>query len=78
MDDKEVDPLGADLDTPLSKREEFQRNYKDPTRRKEAYLDYYAHNHPIPSWVEIAHTLRTCGLPQQTGIVQTTYVQGIV
>ena len=56
---------------------EFKRNYGDPARRKEAYLDYYAHNHPLASWTEVAKVLRSFGLLQQADVVKKTYVQGM-
>ena len=77
MNDVFVDDIGVYLGTPSSKSEEFRRNYQNPTQRKEAYLDYYVHNHPATSWVEITETLRGCVLPRQAAIVENTYIQGI-
>ena len=77
MDDYRVDSLGGYLETPPSKRAEFQMNYQDPARRKEAYLDYYAHNHPLASWSRVAVALRLCELPQEADVVEKTYVQGM-
>ena len=77
MNDGEVDDVGIYLDTPSSKAEEFQMNYKNPARRKEAYLDYYVRNNPLASWTEIADTLNTYNLPQQAAVVENTYIQGI-
>ena len=77
MDDDWVDRMGGYLDTPSSKKEEFQMNYKNPARRKEAYLDYYVHNNPLASWTEIAVTLNTYNLLQQAAVVENTYIQGI-
>ena len=74
MSARDVDKLGASLDTPLSKREEFKMNYQDPARRKEAYLDYYVHNNPLASWTKVAGALRRCGLPEQATVVENTYV----
>ena len=68
---------GVYLDTPPSKREEFKINYQSPARRKEAYLDYYIHNHPTASWTRIAEALRDYGLRQQADVVANTYIQGI-
>jgi hypothetical protein len=76
MDDGHVDDMGADLDTPSSKKEEFKMNYQNPAQRKEAYLDYYVHNHPLASWTMIADTLSVCELPQQAAVVENTYIQG--
>ena len=77
MDDVFVDAIGAYLDTPSSKGGEFRRNYRNPARRKEAYLDYYVHNHPTASWVKIAETLRRYLVPRQAAVVENTYIQGI-
>ena len=49
MGDVFVDFMGDNLDTPSSKKEQFQMNYQNPAQRKEAYLDYYVHNHPAAS-----------------------------
>ena len=78
MDDEYVDFMGHYLDTPYSKIEEFQMNYQNPAQRKEAYLDYYAHNHPAASWTKIAEALRLYQLPQQTDVVKSTYIQGML
>ena len=72
-----ADRIGFYLGTPSSKSKEFQRNYRNPAQRKEAYLDYYVHNHPAASWMKIAKTLRRCELPQQAAMVENTYIQGI-
>ena len=77
MDDNCVDNLGVFLYTPPSKRAEFQMNYRDPARRKEAYLDEYAHNHPLASWSRVAEVLRWYELPQEADVVKKTYVQGM-
>ena len=77
MDDNLVNGMGVYLDTPLSKREEFQMNYRNSTRRMEAYLDYYVHNHPTASWTKIAKVLHSCRLPQQAAVVENTYIQGM-
>jgi hypothetical protein len=71
-----VDDVGIFLDTPSSKREEFKMNYQNPAQRKEAYLDYYVHNHPLASWTKIAKLLHDYGLPQQAAVVENTYIQG--
>ena len=52
-------------------------NYKDPARRKEAYLDYYVHNNPLASWTKVAEALRRCELPEQATVVENTYVKGM-
>ena len=79
MDDEYViDAMSYDLDTPSSKREEFEMNYQNRAQRKEAYLDYYAHNHPAASWTWIAELLRRFGLPQQAAVVENTYIQGML
>ena len=77
MHDRRVADLGFYLRTPSSKRAEFQMNYQDPARRKEAYLDYYAHNYPLASWSEVAEVLHRCELYQVADMVKKTYVQGM-
>ena len=72
------DYVGDYLDTPPSKREEFKMNYQSPAQRKEAYLDYYVHNHPAASWTKIAKALRQYGQPQQAAVVENTYIQGVL
>ena len=77
MDDYRVDSLGVYLDTPPSKKAEFQMNYQDPAWRKEAYLDYYTHNNPLVSWSEVAVALRLSSLPKEADVVEKTFVQGM-
>ena len=77
MDDGYVDYMGDNLYTPLSKTREFKMNYQNPAQRKEAYLDYYVHNHPVASWTNIAQILHVCELPQQAAVVENTYIQGM-
>ena len=76
MDDVYVDFLGGYLDTPSSKSKEFLMNYLNPAQRKEAYLDYYVHNHPAPSWTKVAGVLNENGLFQQATVVGNTYIEG--
>ena len=78
MSDGDVDLMGDDLDTPYSKRKEFEMNYQNPAQRKEAYLDYYVHNHPAASWTKIAEVLHRCDLSQQAAVVENTYIQGML
>ena len=73
-----VDLVGFLLDTPSSKSEEFKMNYQNPAQRKEAYLDYYVHNHPLASWTMIANVLHRFELPQQAAVVENTYIQGML
>ena len=77
IDDDRVDNLAGYIDIRSSKRAEFQMNYQDPARRKEAYLDYYAHNHPLASWSKVAEALRGFRLHQEADVVEKTYVQGM-
>ena len=72
-----VDRVGVFLAIPSSKIENFKRNYRNPAQRKEAYFDYYVHNHPTASWVKISETLRSYSLPRQAAMVENTYIQGI-
>ena len=78
MRDRHVDLMGDYLDTPYSKGEEVKMNYQNPAQRKEAYLDYYAHNHPAASWTKIAEVLHWYKLPQQAAVVENTYIQGML
>ena len=78
MRDRDIDDMGDYLGTPSSKREEFKMNYQNPTQRKEAYLDYYVHNHPAASWPMIVGGLCFCMLPQQAAMVENTYIQGML
>ena len=68
--------IGDFLCLPQSKLEEIKRNYQSNTKRKEAYLDTYAHVHPCPSWKKISEVLLECGLDQQAEEVNNVYVQG--
>ena len=76
MDDRDVDFMDDYLDTPTSKSMEFKMTYQNPTQRKEAYLDYYVHNHPLASWTKIAEMLHGYFLSQQATVVENTYIQG--
>ena len=76
MSDGFVDGMGKYLGTPSSKREEFKMTYQHPAQRKEAYLDYYVHNHPAASWTKVAETLRWYLLSKQATVVENTYIQG--
>ena len=77
MDDERIDGMGDSLDTSSAKSANFQMNYQNPTKRKEAYLDHYVHNHPAPSWGTVAVALTSGGLYQQANMVQNTYIHGI-
>ena len=74
----EVD-MGNWLDLPQSKVDEINsnRNYLRPSRRREAYFDLYATDHPCPSWKQIAKSLRSIGLSFEADVVESTYLQGI-
>ena len=78
MDPDEVDELGGEdyLGLPQSEIDRIQKDYQSPTRRKEAYLDLYVHQHPCPTWTGIARVLRNVSLPQQAVLVENTYVKG--
>ena len=77
MNNEFVDFLGVYLGTPSSKSREFMLNYKDPARRKKAYLDYYVHTNPLASWTKVAEALRQHRLPEQATVVENTYVKGM-
>ena len=79
LDPGEVDELGDKyyLGLPQSEIDRIQKDYQSPTQRKEAYLDLYVHQHPCPTWSEIARVLRNwVDLPQQADLVENTYVKG--
>ena len=78
LDPEKVDWLGDEecLGPPKSEVDNIKSSYDSPMQRKEAYLDLYVHQHPCPSWADIARTLRLLGLRQQTDFVENTYVKG--
>ena len=69
--------IGEFLGLPKSALEEIRRSYQSWAKRKEAYLDTYAHHHPCPSWKKINEVLRQCYLYQQAEEVKNTYVEGM-
>ena len=72
-----VDWLKGYLGLPQSERDRIQKDYQSPTQRKEAYLDLYVHQHPCPTWSQVAGVLRNwVDLPQQADFVENTYVKG--
>ena len=74
---EEVDGLGEySLSLPQFKVDRIQKDYQSPTQRKEAYLDLYVHQHPCPTWSQVARVLHTVNLPQQADLVKNTYVKG--
>ena len=75
LDPEIVDELGGWLDLPQSEIDRIQKDYQSPTQRKEAYLDLYVHQHPCPTWSEVAEALRG-DLDQQAALVENTYVKG--
>ena len=81
VDPEEVDELGEEygrLDLPAYEVDKIKKDYQSPAQKKEAYLDLYVHQHPCPSWQQVAKALR--GSPflrdQQADFVENTYVQG--
>ena len=68
--------LPYQLDLPGSKVDKMKRNYRSPSRRRDAYLDLYATGHPCPSWRQVAEVLRGVNLYHQADVVESTYVQG--
>ena len=80
LDPGKVDELGGRgcLGLPQSEIDRMQKDYQSPTQRKEAYLDLYVHQHPCPTWGQVAEVLRNwVDLPQQAELVENTYVKGI-
>ena len=79
LDPEVVDRLGGKdyLGLPKSEINRIQKDYQNPTRRKEAYLDIYVHQHPCPTWNQVAGVLcYWVDLPQQADLVENTYVKG--
>ena len=78
LDPKKVDELGDEdyLDLPRSEIDRIQKDYQSPTQRKEAYLDFYVHQHPCPTRSRVTEVLRWVDLPQQADLVENTYVKG--
>ena len=78
LDPKKLDMLGGEeyLGLPASEVDNIKSSYVSHTQRKEAYLDLYVHQHPCPSWANIASTLRMLDLDQQADFVENTYVKG--
>ena len=79
MDTGKVDKLGGKdcLGLPRSEIDRIRKDYQSPTQRKEAYLDLYIHQHPCPTWGQVAEILRhRVNLPQQADLVENTYVKG--
>jgi hypothetical protein len=80
LDPEKVDELGGEyyLGLPQSEIDRIQKDYQSPTQRKEAYLDLYVHQHPCPTWSQVALVLRnwSVDLPQQADLVENTYVKG--
>ena len=80
LDPKKVDKLGGEgyLSLPQSDIARIQKVYQSPTQRKEAYLDLYVHQHPCPTWRQVAIILRyKVDLHQQADFVENTYVKGM-
>ena len=75
LDPEKIDDLGGWLDLPQSEIDRIQKDYQSPTQRKEAYLDLYVHQHPCPTWRQVAEVLRG-DLDQQADLVENTYVKG--
>ena len=78
LDPEKVDKLGGKdyLGLPQSEIDRIQKDYQSPTQRKEAYLDFYVHQHPCPTWSQVAEVLHRVNLPQQADLVENTYVKG--
>ena len=69
--------IGEQLGLPQSTVAEIGKSYQSKAKRKEAYLDTYAHHHPCPSWTKISEVLSVCRLNEQAQEVDNTYVQGM-
>ena len=78
LDPEKVNWLGDELYLclPQSEIARIQKDYQSPTQRKESYLDLYVHQHPCPTWIQVARILHWVDLPQQADLVENTYVKG--
>ena len=78
LDPGRVDVLRGkdDLGLPQSEIDRIQKDYQSPTQRKKAYLDLYVHQHPCPTWSQVATVLRKVCLHQQALFVENTYIKG--
>ena len=79
LDSGKIDWLGSEgyLGLPQSEIDRIQKDYQSPTQKKEAYLDLYVHQHPCPTWSQVADVLRIqFRLLQQADLVVNTYVKG--
>ena len=78
LDPEMIDELGGEhyLGLPQSEIDRIQKDFQNPTRRKEAYLDIYVDQHPCPTWSQVTRTLHWVQLPQQADLVDSTYVKG--
>ena len=78
LDAEKVDELGGKLylGLPQSEMARIQKDYQRSSQRKEAYLDLYVHQHPCPTWRQVARVLRWVNLPQYAKLVKNTYVKG--
>ena len=77
MDLERVDVIVDCLDLPKSEVDKINENYHNSTQRKEAYLDLYVHQHPCPSWGNVALLLSDLNLKKQVDLVENTYVTGM-
>ena len=76
---EDLDVLGeyGPLDLPAYEVDKIKKNYESPTQRKEAYLDLYVHQHPCPSWQQVAVALTdTFEFHKLAVFVENTYVKG--
>ena len=72
-----IDIIVRCLYLPMSEVDKINENYHNPTHRKNAYFDLYVHQHPCPSWGNVATLLRFMNLNQQVDLVENTYVKGM-
>ena len=69
--------IGGLVGLPQSAVAGIKGNFQSTTRRKEAYLDMYTHQHPCPSWKKVAEALRMYYLDKKSDEVENTYIQGM-
>ena len=61
---------------PQPEGDKIRRNYRNPTQRKEAYLDLYVYHHYHPTWRKVGGVLQIFKLTKQADLVENTYVKG--
>ena len=69
--------LGGCLQVPCSIRDKIRGDRHNNSQRMEALLNYYVHNHPVPSWKLLAEGLYAIRHFTALEVVQRTYSKGM-